>query len=229
MSQSLVLLAAAFGAAAAAFVPRIAVRLALPSRPSCATCSRPFPPGFPGWVRAGPACPCTPGAWRAVAGSAVAAGLPAATAGAVPWLPVLLVAVILGTLLVAVDLRCLRLPDPVVALLAVVLLVPLTVLGPDRLIPALMGAGVSGVAYLALAIASRGGLGLGDVKLATVLGFGLGFLGGPALLAGLVLPHLINGPIVLFLLVSGRARRRTPLPFGPALLVGALVAVATTT
>jgi leader peptidase (prepilin peptidase)/N-methyltransferase len=214
MSPPLVLLAAAFGAASGAFLPHIALRLAVPSRP--------FPPGFPGWVRAGPP-------WPPILGSAVAAGLLAATLGPAPWLPVLLVAVVLGTLLVAVDLRCLRLPDPVVALLAVVLVVPLTLLGPDRLIPALIGAGGSGVAYLALAIASRGGLGLGDVKLATVLGFGLGFLGWPALLAGLILPPLINGPIALFLLVTGRARRRTPLPFGPALLVGALVAVATTT
>jgi leader peptidase (prepilin peptidase)/N-methyltransferase len=214
MSPLLVFLATAFGAASGAFLPRFALRLAVPSQP--------FPPGFPGWVRAGPP-------WPPILGSAVAAGLLAAAIGPVPWLPVLLVAILLGTLLVVVDLRCRRLPDAVVALLAVVLVGPLTLLGPARLIPALLGAGVSGAAYLALAIASRGGLGLGDVKLATVLGFGLGFFGRPALLAGLALPHLINGPIALFLLLTGRARRHTALPFGPALLVGALLAVATAT
>jgi len=35
---------------------------------------------------------------------------------------------------------------------------------------------------------------------------------------------LINGPIAVWLLVTRRADRRTALPFGPALLVGALIA-----
>ena len=53
----------------------------------------------------------------------------------------------------------------------------------------------------------------------------LGFAGWPAVIAGLVVPHLINGPIALALLL---ARRSRPLPFGPALLAGALIAVTTT-
>ena len=85
-----------------------------------------------------------------------------------------------------------------------------------------------GAAYLIVALLPGRGLGLGDVKLGAVLGFALGFLGWPALVAGVVLPHLINGPAALVLLLARRARRRTPLPFGPALLVGALLAVATT-
>jgi leader peptidase (prepilin peptidase)/N-methyltransferase len=45
---------------------------------------------------------------------------------------------------------------------------------------------------------------------------------------GTVLPHLVNGPVAVVLLLTGRAGRRTALPFGPALLVGALLGVATT-
>jgi leader peptidase (prepilin peptidase)/N-methyltransferase len=59
-----------------------------------------------------------------------------------------------------------------------------------------------------------------------VLGFVLGFVGWPALAAGLVVPHLINGPIALFLLVRGKVGRRSAVPFGPALLAGALLGVA---
>jgi leader peptidase (prepilin peptidase)/N-methyltransferase len=44
---------------------------------------------------------------------------------------------------------------------------------------------------------------------------------------GVVTPHLINGPIALFLLVTGRARGGRPLPFGPALLAGALIGLTT--
>ena len=69
-----------------------------------------------------------------------------------------------------------------------------------------------------------GGLGLGDVKLAAVLALILGFAGWPAVVTGVLAAHLINGPIALFLLVNGRRRA---LPFGPALLAGALLALTT--
>jgi leader peptidase (prepilin peptidase)/N-methyltransferase len=46
--------------------------------------------------------------------------------------------------------------------------------------------------------------------------------------AGLLLPTLLAGPVAVLLLVTGRATRRTALPFGPALVVGAVVAVVTT-
>jgi prepilin signal peptidase PulO-like enzyme (type II secretory pathway) len=75
---------------------------------------------------------------------------------------------------------------------------------------------------------SRSGLGFGDVKLAGVLGLPLGWLGWPAVLLGLALPHLLAGPVALFLLLTGRAKRGTGLPFGPALLAGALLAIAIT-
>jgi leader peptidase (prepilin peptidase)/N-methyltransferase len=80
-------------------------------------------------------------------------------------------------------------------------------------------------AYGILASLPGGGLGLGDVKLAAVLGLILGFAGWPAVIAGVVMPHLINGPIALFLLVTRKADRKRPLPFGPALLAGALLAL----
>jgi leader peptidase (prepilin peptidase)/N-methyltransferase len=233
MSLPLVIFAAAFGAAAAAFVPRVAHRLAVPfaaaSRSACASCARPFPPGLPGWVRAGPPCPCAAAPWPTVLGSAAAAGLLAATLGPAPLLPVLLPAVVLGALLVEIDLRCLRLPDPVVAALAVLVAAPLIAFGePGRLSRALLAAALVGLAYLIVAILPGGGLGLGDVKLATVLAFVLGYLGWPAVAIGSLAPHLINGPVVLFLLATRRAGRRTAVPFGPALLAGALTAVALT-
>jgi leader peptidase (prepilin peptidase)/N-methyltransferase len=225
MSLPVVILAAAFGASTGAFVPRLAHRLAVPSgtavRSACPFCAEPFTT----WVRAGPACPCRPGGWWvAVTGSGSAAALLAVAFGPSPALPALLIAVVLGVLLAAIDVRCLRLPDRLVAALATVVLP----LGFDRFGLALSGAAVLGGAYLLLAVVSGGGVGLGDVKLAAVLGYALGHLGWPAVLAGLVAPHLINGPIAVFLLITGRARRSTALPLGPALLAGAVVAVAIT-
>ena len=89
---------------------------------------------------------------------------------------------------------------------------------------ALAGGALAG-GYLLPALLPNGPLGLGDVKLAGVLGLVLGWLGWRHVLAGAALPHLLNGPVVLVLLATGRARRGSALPFGPALLVGALLAV----
>jgi len=227
----MVIFAAVFGAAAAAFLPRVAHRLAVPfgatSRSSCAKCAEPFPGGFAGWVRAGPPCRCAPVPWRTVLGVAAAAGLLGATMPPTPLLPLLLIAVVLGGLLVEIDIRCLRLPDPLVGALAVLVAAPLITLGePGRVGRALLAALLVGSAYLTVAMLPGGGLGLGDVKLAAVLGFLLGYLGWPAVAIGVLAPHLINGPVALFLLVTRRAGGRTALPFGPALLVGALAAVA---
>jgi leader peptidase (prepilin peptidase)/N-methyltransferase len=152
------------------------------------------------------------------------------TIGPAPLLLVLLPATILGILLAVIDLRCLRLPDPLVGLLAAATVLPLSVGAlltgePSRLGRAVVAALLGGTLYLIIAVLPGAGLGLGDVKLAAVLGFTLGFVGWPALAAGLVVPHLINGPIALALLLTRRAQRRTALPLGPALLTGALVGV----
>ena len=228
----MVVCSAVFGGSAGAFVPRIAYRLAVPfgaqPRPVCATCAK----AFHGWVRAGAACPCEASSWPAIAGTAGAAGLLGATVDAASLLPMLLLAVLLGALLCQIDVRCLRLPDPVVGALAVVIVVPLSVravaLGESsRWGSAVLATGVVGCAYLMIAILPRGGLGLGDVKLAAVLGFALGYLGWSVVAVGLLVPPLINGPWALFLLVTRRAGRSTALPFGPALLIGALLAVTT--
>jgi leader peptidase (prepilin peptidase) / N-methyltransferase len=64
------------------------------------------------------------------------------------------------------------------------------------------------------------------VKLAAVLGAPLGWLGWPAVLLGAVLPVLLGGVAALALLVTGRIRRDTPVPFGPALVAGFLLAAA---
>jgi leader peptidase (prepilin peptidase)/N-methyltransferase len=65
------------------------------------------------------------------------------------------------------------------------------------------------------------------VKLAAGLGLILGFGGWPAVVAGLVAAHLINGVVAMSLLLSRRADRRRALPFGPALLAGAVLATFT--
>jgi leader peptidase (prepilin peptidase) / N-methyltransferase len=223
--------AAAFGAATAGFLPRPAHRLAAgfgaSPRSACAICSRPFLPGLAGWVRVGAACACTRAGVRTPLVGAAVATLLAVGLGSSPRLPVFLLAAVPGLLLALIDLRCLRLPDRLVATLAITAVVPLTVLAPERLGAALVAGVAVLTAYGILACLPQGGLGLGDVKLAAVLALILGFAGWPAVIAGVVTAHLINGPIALFLLLTGRADGQRALPFGPALLAGALLALTT--
>jgi leader peptidase (prepilin peptidase)/N-methyltransferase len=163
-----------------------------------------------------------------LAGAVVFGGL-AAARGAAPELPALLLVGAVGLVLALVDLACLRLPDRLVALAAVAgglaLAGAAPATGAGRLLPALAGAATSFAGYVLLALLPGSRLGFGDVKLAAALGLPLGWLGWPALALGLLLPHLLNGVVVFALLAARKVRRDTALPFGPAILVGAWLAV----
>ncbi|MEV4821561.1 prepilin peptidase [Micromonospora sp. NPDC049274] len=206
MSAAALVPAALLGAVVGIAVPRIARRFG--SAPS-----RPVPRG--GWL--GP-----------VVAAVVFAGLVGAR-GDDPALPVLLAVAAVGLVLAVVDLACLRLPDPLVAVAGLLALGGLTGAAllsgtPGRLVGTLVGAAVSGAAHVLLALLPGSRLGFGDVKLAAALGLPLGWLGRDALLAGLLLPHLLHGALVLGLLAARKVRRDTLLPVGPALLAGAWLA-----
>lgn len=165
----------------------------------------------------------------ALAGAVVFGGL-AVALGTDPVLPAFLLVAAVGLVLARVDLACLRLPDPLVALAAAVggfglVATALAAGTPTRLFTAVTGAVVSFAGYVVLALLPGARLGFGDVKLAAALGLPLGWLGWPTLGLGLFLPHLLNGVVVLALLAARRVRRDTALPFGPAILAGAWLAV----
>src|SRR6266545_3070598 len=80
-------------------------------------------------------------------------------------------------------------------------------------------------ASLALGLASPGGMGLGDVKFALVLGLALGWLGWSAVVAGFVGAFLLGGLAALGAMLILRVGRKTQLPFGPWLALGALLAI----
>jgi leader peptidase (prepilin peptidase)/N-methyltransferase len=92
---------------------------------------------------------------------------------------------------------------------------------PGRLLTALIGAAALFGLYLALALISPGGMGLGDVKLAGVLGLYLGWLGWAPLIVGAFGAFLLGGLFGIGLLVTRKAGRRSSIPFGPWMLLGA--------
>ncbi|KUM89174.1 MULTISPECIES: prepilin peptidase [Streptomyces] len=231
MTRLLVVLAAVWGAAAGALLPRAAYRFSVPSgEPWRGTC----PEGHPlsGWLGRARCGNCGPGqsyGRGAPLLSAVTALLCAALAAATgtrPEIAVWLLLAPVGVLLAVVDLRVRRLPDPLTLPLAAA---ALALLGVVSFVPehtgswphALYGALALGVGYWVLWRVNPGGMGFGDVKLALGAGAVLGWYGWDTVLlgtfAGFLLGALYGGALVLV----GRAGRRTAIPFGPFLLTGA--------
>lgn len=129
-----------------------------------------------------------------------------------------------------IDLDTHRLPNAIVYPAAVVLLVLLSVVSAasgdwGALLRGLLGAVVLGGAYLVLALAVPGGMGLGDVKLAVVLGLVLAYLGWGPLAVGAFGGFLVGGTVAIALVLAGRARMGSGVPFGPSMLVGAWVGI----
>jgi leader peptidase (prepilin peptidase)/N-methyltransferase len=141
--------------------------------------------------------------------------------------------VVVGTLWVAlayVDLHLHKLPD---LLTVPALVVGAALLGLDAAIHgdwgaygrAWLAAGVLLAAYLLVAIAVPGALGLGDVKLAASVGLLLGWISVQTVVVGTVLAFLVGGVVAAAAMATGAADRRTALPFGPAIIAGAVLAV----
>jgi leader peptidase (prepilin peptidase) / N-methyltransferase len=78
--------------------------------------------------------------------------------------------------------------------------------------------------YAIPALVVRGGMGMGDVKLAGVLGLYLGCLGVAPAVVGLVAGFLLGGAAGLVLLLRGRGRK-AKVAFGPWLLGGAWIGI----
>jgi len=82
-----------------------------------------------------------------------------------------------------------------------------------------------GLLLLAL-VAPRGGLGMGDVKLALLLGLFLGYQAWEHVLLGAFIAILLGGLVSAVLLLMRRKGRQDTIPFGPYLVAGAYVTIA---
>jgi leader peptidase (prepilin peptidase)/N-methyltransferase len=92
-----------------------------------------------------------------------------------------------------------------------------------RLVPALVAGAGAAALILLIVVASRGGMGVGDVKLAALIGV---FLASPALAAvALFLAFVCGGLTGLALLTLRLRGRKDAIPFGPFLAAGAVGAM----
>lgn len=141
-------------------------------------------------------------------------------------LPAYLYFVVVGTLLAAIDAATGTLPDrltlPSYAVL-VILLGVAEAASPDQ--GSTTRAAAAAVLLVAMFFASAllRGVGLGDVKLAGLLGLVLGFRSWTTVYTGMLAAFVLAAIFVLFRVIRGQSRERIPL--GPFLVAGTMVAV----
>ena len=87
----------------------------------------------------------------------------------------------------------------------------------------LLSAILAGLFFLIIVLISRGKwMGVGDIKLAFLIGLILGF---PKILVALFLAFLIGAIIGLGLVISGKKTLKSEVPFGPLLVTGTFIAM----
>ncbi|AKG45021.1 peptidase A24A prepilin type IV [Streptomyces xiamenensis] len=237
----LILAAAAYGALTGPLLARPRYRLSVePEEPWRSACpaGHPLPPAAQGGWLGTARCPhCPPATRRYGTGAGaltvwtalVCAALAAAT-GPHPELVVWLLAAPAVVLLAAVDLSVQRLPDPLTLPLAAALPVALGVAALSGSATgswprALLGGLVLGAVYFVLFLINPRGMGFGDVKLAVPLGVAMGWYGWDVIFFGTFTGFLCAAGYGLILIVARRATRKTAVPFGPFMALGALVAL----
>lgn len=116
-----------------------------------------------------------------------------------------------------------RIPNLVVLPATVVVLAAVAVLRPHHVLEAAVAA-VAAAAFLLLpTLVARGSVGMGDVKLALLLGAALGEGIAIALVLGCLAASLTG---VVLIVRQGTAARKTAVPFAPFLALGAVAAIA---
>ncbi len=197
-------------------------------RGKCRTCAEPISSRYPlvelgtGLAFAGVAAWVALTRWQATDASHL-------TASILELLAFLYLAAV-SIALALIDLDTRTLPNRIVLpsyLVGGVLLAAASVLTHDsaHLISLLVGGAALFVLYVAIALASPRGMGFGDVKLAGVLGLYLGHLGLAQLVVGAFSAFLLGGLFAVVLLLARRAGRKSGIPFGPWMLLGAWVGV----
>ena len=165
------------------------------------------------------------------AATAAVFGGTAAVIGLVWVLPAVLWFAAVTLVLAVIDLDVKRLPNRVLypgTAIAVVLLGAGALLDgtAERLVPAIAGGAAYFGGLLLIALLARGGFGMGDVKLAFLLGVFTAYRSGGSLAVAAFSAFVLGGVVAIVLLMVRRAGRRDMIPFGPALVAGAWIAIA---
>ena len=139
--------------------------------------------------------------------------------GTQAWLALALVLLLVPVTFIDLDYRII--PNVLMAIGAVSALALVAVLQPDALVEHLLAAAGAGGFLLVAAVAYPAGMGMGDVKLAAVLGLFLGTAVAPAMFVAMLAGSVVGALIIAR--KGAKEGRKTAIPFGPYLAFGALV------
>jgi leader peptidase (prepilin peptidase) / N-methyltransferase len=159
-------------------------------------------------------------AWRYPLVEIVTAVLWVTAYATLGWSMEFAIAIVFLTALVAVtgiDLAHQIIPDRITLPGIVAGLVANLAAGRVAMLDAIAGIAIGGGVFLVIIVASGGGMGGGDMKLGAMFG---AFLGWKATIVALFVAVVLGGVVAGALLLSGRVRRKDPIPFGPFLAAG---------
>ncbi len=117
------------------------------------------------------------------------------------------------------DVLAYRVPN-VITYPSILAAIVIGMLMPDASVASVWAGGlITGGTFLAMSIATRGGMGMGDVKLAFFVGFALGLTFG---VYAMLITAIAGGVIAVLLMVTRIRDRRDPIPYAPFIAIGAM-------
>ena len=137
------------------------------------------------------------------------------------WLPLAFVILLVPVTLIDLDFHII--PNPLMLIGAVVAVALVLATKSDDLVQHLIAAAAAGGFFLIAAIAYPAGMGMGDVKLAGVMGLYLGRAVAPAIFVALVAGTVVGAAVIAR--YGAKEGRKKGIPFGPWLALGGLVGV----
>jgi leader peptidase (prepilin peptidase)/N-methyltransferase len=174
-------------------------------RGRCRTCGEPISPRYP----------------LVEAGTAVLCALVVVDKG-VGWEALLgIVFVLLLVPIALIDLDTRRIPNVLTGPGSLAAIAIVAIFALDQLPEHLIAGAAAGGFLLVAAIVHPAGMGMGDVKLAGMMGLFLGRAVAPAMFAGLIAGSLVGALIIAR--KGSKEGRKTAIPFGPYLAFGGLV------
>lgn len=158
---------------------------------------------------------------EALTGALFAAVVIARSASRSVWLDLIFVAALVA--ITQIDLQHRIIPNRIVAPLALAAIALTAVFEPHLLTERLIAGAAAGGFLLVAVLAYPAGMGMGDVKLAAVMGLVLGRSVAPAMLIALITGTVVGAAVMARKGVS--EGRKTAIPFGPFLALGSVVAL----
>lgn len=122
-----------------------------------------------------------------------------------------------------IDLEKMLIPDELVFSGLLIVITYLLIFGSTHIYAYLLTGFVSAVFFLLVTLVTRGkGMGLGDAKLALLLG---SIVGPYIALYTFTLSFVVGALVGIFLIMIGKAQLKKPIPFGPFMVLGFFISL----